>query len=621
MDAKTYPLADILKPERRYVIPTFQRDYEWTREGQWQLLFEDLEATTGRLQHRRAYAKATGENADESLVSPHFLGAIVCDSLPFPTGGVAVRAVIDGQQRLTTIQLLIRGLLDAVSERNIDGSLRKEAASLRRMLFNPDDVAEAEEDVFKLWPRRLDRNLWPVVMADPVPSYGSDDHLYLKARRFFASAPLDSVKGLPEGEATDRLRAMVDSVSGLFKLVVIDLDQNDDAQVIFEVLNGRQTPLSAADLVKNLLFLRGELTNTADIDRLYDQYWAHLDDPWWKVKVGTGHAQRGRRDVLLSVWLTAATATEVSVGHLYREVRTYLDETKPKTEALLAELRDFATAYREIYADLPVSDLAIRRGYDRLIALGNLTAVPLLTWLRILPDAQLTSADHRRAVEAVESFTVRRVITGWTTRGYGQTFVQVLGAANKAEAAGASIADAIVEALATAGNTWPSDADVQHAFETQNFYALSQTRQRLILSALDIRLRDENMKEPPGSFEYNKLQIEHVIPQSWAEHWPLPSDLSEPEKTAAAQRRDILKNTVGNLTLVTGTFNNGVKNFAWAVKRPEFQQQVSILLNKEIADHDGWDETAITLRARHLAAVAVRAWPDQLASGYGPPAT
>ena len=79
-----------------------------------------------------------------------------------------------------------------------------------------------------------------------------------------------------------------------------------------------------------------------------------------------------------------------------------------------------------------------------------------------------------------------------------------------------------------------------------------------------------------------------------------------------------MKNTVGNLTLVTGTFNNGVKNFGWHVKRPEFQQQVSILLNKEVADHDIWDEAAIETRAEHLAEVAIRIWPDPTALGHLP---
>ena len=108
MKADPYPLKQILNLERRYLIPTFQRDYEWTRDEQWDLLFDDLEAVAERLNAERRHAELTGgkiEVADRN-VSPHFLGAIVLDQMPAPAGGLDLRSVIDGQQRLTTLQLL-----------------------------------------------------------------------------------------------------------------------------------------------------------------------------------------------------------------------------------------------------------------------------------------------------------------------------------------------------------------------------------------------------------------------------------------------------------------------------------------------------------------------------------
>lgn len=131
VDVKTYPLQDILKPERRYIIPTFQRDYEWTLEGQWRLLFEDLASTADQISFEVRTSSAQGSvlKSKEQEISPHFLGAVVCASLPFATGGVALRSVIDGQQRLTTIQLLIRGLLDVLIANESE-----RAKSVRRML-------------------------------------------------------------------------------------------------------------------------------------------------------------------------------------------------------------------------------------------------------------------------------------------------------------------------------------------------------------------------------------------------------------------------------------------------------------------------------------------------------
>ena len=459
MQAYTYELKQILTPERRYVIPTFQRDYEWTQEGQWQLLFEDLDTAAERLGQARAFAAATGTSkaSAEKSVSPHFLGAIVCDQLPSPAGGLDLRAVIDGQQRLTTLQLLVRGVLDVLIE---VGSPR--VKQVRRMLQNPADVVDAEHEKHKLWPRRKDRLVWPEAMGDPIPP--AKGHLYLEARAFFRDRTREASTGV---DGTDRTDDLVDALLDLFKLVVIDLEENDDAQVIFEVLNGRQTPLSANDLVKNLLFLRGELADEKQLEKLYDAYWADFDDPWWKVQVGTGHAARARRDVILSVWLTATSGTEASVAHLYGQVRSYLSLVDRKTEDVLQELHTYGQAYRAIYgAGEPVTE-ALQIAYRRLDRLKILTAVPLLAWLRTLPSSRLSQAQHEVAVRAVESWAVRRMILGANTRGYNAAFLAVLKEAQRAAYdPQRSVAEAVVRALAGAPNSlvWPDDQAVRTSF-------------------------------------------------------------------------------------------------------------------------------------------------------------
>lgn len=620
VDAKTYPLQDILKPERRYIIPTFQRDYEWTLDGQWRLLFEDLESTADRLlEVRIGGAEGSALKSKEQSVSPHFLGAIVCASLPFATGGVALRSVIDGQQRLTTVQLLIRGLLDVLTENASDRT-----KSVRRMLFNPDDVVESPDEIYKLWPRRKDRELWPIALGDAVPTYDEkSDHLYLKARKYFSDATRDYASDEDGKAEPARLVVLADALSSLFKLVVIDLDDNDDAQVIFEVLNGRQTPLSAIDLVKNLLFLRGELAED-DVENLYDRYWAHFDEPWWKQEVGRGHAQRGRRDALLSVWLTAASGSEANVGHLYREAREYLDGG-PSTEVVLKQLSTFANAYQAIYGAMPVDDEAVAAAYQRIGALDITTAVPLLAWLRTLSTDTLSAADHNRAVRAVESWALRRADVGWQTRGYGTHLTRVLREAKLAAEKQHDVADAVINGLKGGVLDWPKDTDVEDAFLSRRFYdGMAQARIRLLLGAIDHRLRSEDPNEPAAVVHYDDLQIEHVMPQSWEAHWPLSDEtgatVAENEsdplwiKLDAERRRRI--DRIGNLTLVTGTFNRDVSNLGWPVKKPEFEKQRSLAINYGIAKPADWSESSIDDRARSLAAAANRIWsaPESLHS-------
>jgi len=604
MEANPYALKQILSPERRYVIPTFQRDYEWTQDGQWQLLFDDLEQVAERLEVARSMAEAAGQDPARAdrRVGPHFLGAIVLDQLPSPAGGLDVRAVIDGQQRLTTIQLLLRGLCEALAE--LDSPRLRQ---VRRLLENPLDVAGTADDRHNLWPRRRDRDTWRAVMAEQ-PVLGP--HPYAEARRYFFERSRGFIGSGEDAEGKASL--LVDSALDLVKLVVIDLEENDDAQVIFEVLNGRQTPLTAADLVKNLLFLRAEGAHEGRLEELYDEYWSQFDDAWWKTEVGRGHAARRHTDMLLAAWLTATSGEDASPGRLYGQIRSHLDSSGTTIGETLAEISRFAKEYRVINGLVLESNSRTRVAYGRLNSLGVTTALPLLLWLRTLPPSTLSDSEHMAAVLAVESFVIRRSLIGAQTRGYGQIFAEVLGKTKAAADIGANIVDAVQAALAsnTQSRSWPSDEELASAFTSRRVYGIDSTQRiRLLLGAIDSRLRNANPKTEVAAFEYDSLTIEHVMPQSWREHWPLPLGSGEADAVLAGQRRDEALNRIGNLTLVTHALNPALSNAAWSQKRTTLAEHSNLILNAEIVASESWDESAIADRALRLARIAQEEWP------------
>jgi hypothetical protein len=613
MDANTYPLRNILSQERRYLIPTFQRDYEWTKDGQWELLFDDLESVADRLEQARQRAAQAGEPIPraEKTVAPHFLGALVVDQLPSPSGSIDLRSVIDGQQRLTTLQLLLRGLLDVLLEAD---SAR--AKQVRRLLENPRDVIEEDDELHKLWPRRHDRETWKAVMADNGAASEEGSHLYVQARLYFARRTRTAAT---ESENGNRLDVLVDAALDLFKVVVIDLEDNDDAQIIFEVLNGRQTPLSATDLVKNLLFLRAELADEAELQRLYDLYWAPFDGAWWKQEVGRGHAARGRRDVLLSSWLAAASGREPSVGHLYGETRKYVEETGRAVPELLAELAAYRRAYESVSGRSPVRRQRVLDAYRRIDRLGVTTALPLLLWLETLGDDVLPVEEHERAVMAVESWVVRRVITGAQTRGYGKVFIDVLGAAKGSDPL--DIADSVANALISMSDTmiWPTDQQVEEAFVERRIYnQLSQERIRMLLGSLDSQLQRDQLKGEQAAFDYERLQIEHIMPRAWPQHWRIEID-DVAARELAEQRRGTAIDRIGNLTLITAPLNQSVSNGPWETKREGLREHSQLVLNSLVLDLEEWNEEAIEQRGRKLAEVACRIWPrPRLEGGIEP---
>lgn len=604
MKAVDEPLGQLLNRERRHLIPTYQRDYEWTERGQWELFADDILAVADKLVERRQWASTHGEVPlrAEASVAPHFLGAVVFEALPQSGADIASCAVIDGQQRLTTIHLFLRALVDVLSE---EDDLRPRAKQVRKLIMILDEDVEPE-DRYKLWPRRRDRSAWRAVMADESPE---DEHRYTAARRYFGDRITAAVEDLDDAARRAQLEALVDTVVQKIKIVVVDLEGGDDAQLIFEVLNGRQTRLSASDLVKNLLFMRAD-NRESELDQLYERYWSPFDEQWWSGSVGRGHAARGRRDQLLATWLTVQTAEEVNLGHLYGEAREYLTDTRRPLPELLESIHTLAREYRQIYERPSDVGAAIASVYHRMERLGVTTMIPLLAWLRTLPPQRLSQAQHERAVLALDSFVMRRLITGGQTRGYGRAFLIVL-----QEAKGATPEDEVPAVIERAllespyGVEWPDDASVETEMLHRTFYGrISQERIRMLLGSIDAHLQRSRPFGEAAVFDYDALTIEHVMPRAWQRTWPVAGD-SPAEKAVAAQERDRHVHRLGNLTLVTKPLNPSMSNGTWPRKKQALDQHSKLCLNEDIVAEQTWDESIIDSRARALAATACAVWP------------
>ncbi|HFL2829833.1 TPA: DUF262 domain-containing protein, partial [Pseudomonas aeruginosa] len=273
MEANSRPLLRIFEPTVCYQIPLFQRPYVWKREDNWQPLWEDFERLLGVV--------LAGEK-----LRPHFLGAVVLEQLRNDTGSVQGRQVIDGQQRFTTLQLLLIAARDLCCSR---GSERF-AGRFESMVSNSDTMVDDPSEVPKLLPTNADRHAFALVHGA-----GSPDALLQQASKKGVDFSYDQgIVGAylyfygqfeewlrPEAaeaeESPDKqLDALWAVVRNGLQLVVIDLGEDDESQVIFETLNARGTQLLPADLIKNFLFRRAQ-SEGGDIDTLYEEHWAEFD--------------------------------------------------------------------------------------------------------------------------------------------------------------------------------------------------------------------------------------------------------------------------------------------------------------------------------------------------------
>lgn len=622
MKADTRTLQNVLRGDRRFLVPVYQRPYVWDRERQWEPLWADVESTATRLAECRGAGHSRGlQQADaDKGAPPHFLGAIVLEQYPTATGDIEVRSVVDGQQRLITLQLLLRGALDALEEAQVGGP---DAAKLRKLMRNDEDVVSGEA-IHKISPRPAEKDAFYAAIAAAAPP--PHDSQFAAARSFFADAAIGFLTDpkmlddpYTDGDAVNRRASlMVATLLGLVKLVVIDLEDVDDAQVIFEALNARNTPLSATDLVKNLLFMRAQGAGH-DPEKLYDEIWARfeVDGDWWREPVGVGHAQRARQDWLLGDWLIAQRGRVINVGRLYGEFRSWLDHSRTDPVAALQTLNSYADAYECLHGRTDGASPVERTAFERINLLNITAATPVLLWLLVQPEESLPHGERETAFRAIESFVVRRMAAKLQTRAYGQVFGEILAAAQaNHESAGRAVIDALRND--PHGYAWPSQADLAEQFRTSRYYGpggVSQERLRLLLGAVDEHIQRTRHKGEPVTIEYDRLQIEHVIPREWKEYWPVEA-VGEQERILEEQDRETHVNRIGNLTLASNRLNPAMGNSPWDAKKAELKKHSKLRLNALLCDEGIWDESKIVARGEWLAGQVGEVWPGPESSHW-----
>ena len=576
----------------RYEIPPFQRPYIWTQEQQWEPLWEDLSDLAESL-------------AVKGQVEPHFLGAIVLQQRQVPIGQLPTREVVDGQQRLTTIQLLLDAIQEYCREAGFDGP----AARLNGLVLNPDAFVGVDPNHrFKLWPTAYDQDAFRHAMHDDLKSGEFGSNRIVMAHEFFKAQMRGWLEQEPQVDNPEvAVTALEQAVSHCLQVAVIDLDQNDNPHDIFETLNARGTPLLPSDMVKNqILYEAGRGT---DYD--YEQSTQDVADLWsfgedhWRQEVGRGYQRRPRVDLYLNNWLAMRNGRQIRAQDEFRAFNRYVRrlEGEQTIQQIAADMNEIGALYRRIEGrQFPEFDAFLRR--RRVMGIGTL--VPALLWLLSsdVPEEQLS-----KSIAALDSYMVRRMAVGWSTRSYGDLFIRMTAELEQdgPQTAGDKVVAYLADQSAMA-TKWPDDSELLDAFIRNPIRQwLSAGRTWILLEAVEDALRSRFAEDVPLP---SNLQIEHVMPVAWGEHWPLPPVEEFYEEARA--RRDRIIHTIGNLTLTSGPLNQSMSNGPWQDKQAALDAHSVLFLNKDLRDNapEQWDESAIEARSRRLHAAAVRVWPS-----------
>ena len=552
--AKETTLQELLGGEKQYQVPLYQRTYSWGKD-QLDKLWEDV--------------FQLAEDREERPDLTHFMGSLVLTPSPaISPGGVQDWLVIDGQQRLTTLSLLLCAVRDRLAAANPRDRDRINEQYLVNK-WHPDRYT-------KLQPTQADRASY-LACVDGTPQAGGVDRVGAAYRSFVAK-----LASLEDDAQVRQLERAI--VSGL-AVVAVTAGAGDNAYRIFESLNNTGLKLTQADLLRNYLFMRlpkrGEtvyqslwlpLQESLDPDQLETLFWLDL-------------VQRDPR---------------VKQSETYSEQQKRLDRltTEAGIEAEIVRFNKLGTFLRLILNPAGEPDPEVRKRLTRLQDWGSTTAYPVLLYLLELRDqGKATSEQIARAMLYLESFFVRRLVIGRATANLNRILSTLVTEIDQSK----PVDEEIRASLSAGRKYYASDDEVASAVSAVPFYLNGRANQRkLVLLWLE---ESYGSKEPVLP---DKLTIEHVLPQTATLDWraELGQDLDSGE--TFDQVHQSLVHTLANLTL-TG-YNPKLSNSSFTEKR-ELLATSGLSMNQEIAARSRWGRPQIQARGADLAHRIAQEWP------------
>jgi len=631
MKADAYPFLNIFEKKLRLEVPLFQRQYVWSRELQWEPLWEDIS---------RKFEQCLEKQED---APPHFLGAMVLDQKQTPTSHVEKRQVIDGQQRLITLQIFLSAFRDFCKDQKDEQKCDELAKECDNFILNKGMMNNPDVEKFKVWPTRLDRSQFedavtlgsreaveqkhPLIYRkyarkpEPRPKM-IEAYLYFyeQISSFFLGDESDKPIGNDQPLAS-RLEKCFQTLKSALKVAVIDLDSDDDAQVIFETLNARGEPLLPADLLRNFIFLRAGRQGEPQ-EELYNQYWLKFDDDFWRQEIRQGRLLRPRSDLFMQHFLASRKMTDIPIKHLFVEYKFWIQKEHPfkSVHDELITLARQGDDFRRLIE--PKSEDVLYQLATFLNCFDISTVYPLLLFLM---DANIPQDEWATILVMLESYLLRRAVCNYTTKAYNRIFLN-LARFLKQEGATTENIRKHLSGLTGESAEWPRDDALLNAWQKSPTYENLESAKVVYILR---RLNDSYLSEKTERISIDsQLTIEHILPQDWIANWPLPDGSkgmtfqelydSEQKKPVdehiqaiaeATKRRNSALQTLGNLTILTQPLNSAVSNSAWKDKKPQLLQASLLPINQQLVSYDIWDEGTIEQRGKELFARAISFWP------------
>jgi uncharacterized protein with ParB-like and HNH nuclease domain len=539
MQAKETKLQDLIEGTKQYVIPLFQRTYSWTFK-EWEVLWKDLV-----------------ELCEMEIPRTHFIGSIVNMPTVSVPEGVAKYLLIDGQQRLTTIFILLTLLRNKARE-NKNSRFADEINNTLLVNQYKDGT-----DHYKLMPTQVDRYTFENLINGKPSEF---ENQITKAYDFFEKK-LNQI----ELEA-EKLKKII---TQYFSVVSIVLDIDDNPYLVFESLNAKGRPLTQADLIRNYFFMR---IHIEDQEKVYNENWLPMQ-------------------TALSDSLTEFIRHYLMrFGNIIKQSDVYysLKDNVSITNAIdyLSDLKRFSVYYQRLIYPEQEPEKRLRKYLERLNRIEVTTAYPLLlNFYSNYADGKIVLDEFVTLLETLENYLIRRFVcnipSNQLNKIFSSIYPQILSKHSD------NIVNGFKMVLQSKG--YPKDNEFYLRFRETKLYGGGdrQIKTKLILETIE-----ENFAHKEQVL-FDSLTIEHVMPQTLSVQWQ--TELG----TEWEDTHDLFLHTIGNLTLTA--YNSELSNDEFQIKKHTLNES-HLELNKYFANIQYWNRSEIEQRAEILAKEAIKLW-------------
>lgn len=561
----------------QYHIPFFQRSYVWG-EDNWSTFYENLVEETD------AY--------EAGQLSEHFIGTLITKQRQSTSFEVSEIELIDGQQRMTTVSIVLKALADTGTG---------EYANLQK---NTNDLVVFEDNRglrhFRIRHSDIDRKYFEAIMTDRSKiSLPNGDNSLLAAYDYF----YNKFNGFDD----ERRNNLVNVLLNRFPVLGMMLDDRDDEQEIFDTINSLGVRLTIGELLKNYIFREESLRE------LYKETWQATFESdeetvkFWNATKTAGRVKRTNLELLLYSFLIIETGKEVRLEKLYRGYKAYLESIGLEgRKAFLHKLTEYATEYANFPSVADLHQVTISDREKRLFHvieyLEITTVYPLVLYIYQHTEQ---GGERNSCLALIESFLVRRAIAGFTTKNYNRLFISWIADFKSNTSFSFETLQNTIDLADKETSHMPSDEEVRRGFR-ENFLYNKNAREILFFIALHQLTNNRYSDTRKTLLPVTSYSVEHIMPKKWGAHWNRPK-LSDADTDA----RNWWLKRLGNLTLITGNMNSKLRNASWKKKRRALSEVSNLPLTVDYLGVDSWDESSIKSRAEDLAAAGVAIWPSR----------